>query len=299
MKILECIPNFSEGRDPAKIAAIVDEVRNSPGVKLLDHSSDADHNRTVVTFLGNPEAVQGAALRASLKALEVIDMRVHKGGHPRIGAIDVVPFVPVRGMKMEEAVEIARRFGRELAAAGQIPVYFYGEAASDPKRKKLADIRKGEYEGLAAKLQTPGWEPDAGSRAFNPRSGATVAGARFPLIAFNVNLRSGDLDLAKKIARRIRESSGGLRSVQALGLALKEKKDRVQISMNLTNYRETSIPDAVEFIRQELAGTGVEIEETELVGLLPLDALEDVVRRYLLLPDFRSAQVIETHLLKD
>jgi glutamate formiminotransferase / 5-formyltetrahydrofolate cyclo-ligase len=294
MKILECVPNFSEGRDPEKIAVIVGEIRKSPGVKLLDHSSDPDHNRTVVTFLGGPEAVEQAALSACLKAMEVIDMRAHKGGHPRIGAVDVVPFVPVRGVEMSEAVEIARRFGRDLGAAGQLPVYFYGEAAAEPKRKKLADIRRGEYEGLPEKLKTPGWEPDAGSRTFNARAGATVTGARFPLIAFNVNLRSQDLNLA----REIRESSGGLSKVQALGVELKDKK-RVQVSMNLNNYRETSIPDVVEFIRRSLADTQVEIEETELVGLLPLDALEDVVRRYLKLPDFHSSQIIETHLLED
>lgn len=298
MKILECVPNFSEGRDLQKIAAIVDEVRNTPEVKLLDYSSDANHHRSVVTFLGDPESVKQAALRASLKALELIDLRVHKGGHPRIGAVDVVPFVPVRGMEMNEAVDIARRFGRELGKAGRVPVYFYGEAAAGPNRKKLADIRKGEYEGLAEKLRTPGWEPDAGSRDFNARSGATVTGARFPLIAFNVNLRSQDLSLAKRIARSIRESSGGLSNVQALGLELKDKK-MVQISMNLTNYRVTSISDVVEFIRGRIAGTDVEIEETELVGLLPLDALEDIVRRSLKLPDFHSTQVLETHLLED
>jgi glutamate formiminotransferase / 5-formyltetrahydrofolate cyclo-ligase len=298
MKILECVPNFSEGRDAERISAIVGEIRNCPGVKLLDHSSDPDHNRTVVTFLGGPEAVKQGALRACLKAMEVIDMRAHRGGHPRIGAVDVVPFVPVRGMEMGEAVDVARRFGRELGEAEEVAVYFYGEAAADPKRRNLSDIRKGEYEGLPQKLQTSGWEPDAGSRRFNARSGAAVVGARFPLIAFNVNLRSPDLDLAKKIARRIRESSGGLPGVQALGVELQDRK-MVQVSMNLTNYRKTSISVAVEFIRKELAGTGIKIEETELVGLLPLDALEDVVRHYLRLPGFRSAQVIETHILED
>ena len=298
MKILECVPNFSEGRDEKKVEEIVAEVRKISGVKLLDYFSDSDHNRTVVTFIGDPEGVKQAALRSSLRALESIDMRTHIGGHPRLGAVDVVPFVPIRGMGMKEAAGIAHQFGREFGEMGEVPVYFYGEAATDPRRKKLADIRKGEYEGLREKLSIPGWEPDAGARTFNPKSGATVVGARFPLIAFNVNLRTQNLDFAKRVARKIRESSGGIPSVQALGVELKER-GMVQVSMNLTDYRRTSIPKVVEFIRAEIAGTGVEIAETELVGLLPLEALEDVVREYLKMPEFTPEQVIETHLLEE
>jgi glutamate formiminotransferase len=297
MKILECVPNFSEGRDEKKVEEIVAEVRKISGVKLLDYFSDSDHNRTVVTFIGDPEGVKQAALRSSLRALEGIDMRTHIGGHPRLGAVDVVPFVPIRGMGMKEAAGIAHQFGREFGEIGEVPVYFYGEAATDPRRKKLADIRKGEYEGLREKLSIPGWEPDAGARTFNPKSGATVVGARFPLIAFNVNLRTQNLDFAKRVARKIRESSGGIPSVQALGVELKERR-MVQVSMNLTDYRRTSIPKVVEFIRAEIAGTGVEIAETELVGVLPLEALEDVVREYLKMPEFTPEQVIETHLLE-
>jgi glutamate formiminotransferase len=297
MKILECVPNFSEGRDEKKVEEIVAEVQKISGVKLLDYFSDSDHNRTVVTFIGDPEAVKQAALRSSLRALEGIDMRTHTGGHPRLGAVDVVPFVPIRGMGMKEAVGIAHQFGRELGEMGEVPVYFYGEAATDPRRKKLADIRKGEYEGLREKLSIPGWEPDAGTRSFNPKSGATVVGARLPLIAFNVNLRTQNLDFAKRVARKIRESSGGIPSVQALGVELKERR-MVQVSMNLTDYRRASIPKVVEFIRAEIAGTGLEIAETELVGLLPLEALEDVVREYLKMPEFTTEQVIETHLLE-
>jgi glutamate formiminotransferase len=297
MKILECVPNFSEGRDEKKVEEIVAEVQKIPGVKLLDYFSDSDHNRTVVTFIGDPEAVKQAALRSSLRALEGIDMRTHTGGHPRLGAVDVVPFVPIRGMGMKEAVGIAHQFGREFGEMGEVPVYFYGEAATDPRRKKLADIRKGEYEGLREKLSIPGWEPDAGTRSFNPKSGATVVGARLPLIAFNVNLRTQNLDFAKRVARKIRESSGGIPSVQALGVELKERR-MVQVSMNLTDYRRASIPKVVEFIRAEIAGTGLEIAETELVGLLPLEALEDVVREYLKMPEFTAEQVIETHLLE-
>jgi len=297
MKILECVPNFSEGRDESKVERIVEEIRNTSGVKLLDYFSDQDHNRTVVTFLGEPAAVKEAALKASLKALELIDMRVHRGGHPRLGAVDVVPFVPVRGLAMSEAAYLSQEMGRELGEAGELPVYFYGEAATDPKRKKLSDIRKGEYEGLKEKLSTPGWGPDAGLSAFNPKSGAAVVGARMPLIAFNVNLRPPKLDLAKLIARKIRESSGGIPSVQAIGLELKEK-GTVQVSMNLTDYRRASISTVVEAIRGEVAGKGLEIAECEVVGLVPMEALVEVAREYLKMPDFDPQQIIETHLLE-
>jgi glutamate formiminotransferase len=297
MKILECVPNFSEGRDEKKVEQIVEEVRKTSGAKLLDYFSDQDHNRTVVTFLGEPAAVQEASLKASLKALELIDMRTHKGGHPRIGAVDVVPFIPIRGMDMSEAAHIAREMGRELGEAGQVPIYFYGEAATDPKRKKLADIRKGEYETLKEKLSTPGWGPDAGLSAFNPKSGAAVVGARMPLIAFNVNLRPPKLDQARALARKVRESSGGIPSVQALGLELKERA-MVQVSMNLTDYRRASIPTVVEAIRREIAGKGLEIAECEVVGLVPMEALVDVLREYLKMPEFDLKQIIETHLLE-
>jgi glutamate formiminotransferase / 5-formyltetrahydrofolate cyclo-ligase len=298
MKILECVPNFSEGRDRNKVETIVGEVRKVSGVKLLDYSSDEDHNRSVVTFLGGPEAVVQAALAMCLKALELIDMGDHRGAHPRIGAVDVIPFIPVRGMAMEEAVAVARRFGRVFGEQGGLPVYYYGEAATGPGRRKLSDIRKGEYEGLAGKLSLPEWVPDAGTRGFNAKSGASVVGARFPLIAFNVNLRSTDLGLAKRLARKIRESSGGIPTVQALGVDLKDK-GMVQVSMNLMNYREASIPRVVSFLQQEMRGTGVEIGECELVGLVPLEALEDVVRDCLKMPAFNSKQVIETHLLPE
>ena len=297
MKILECIPNFSEGRDRGKVERIVDEIRKTSGVKLLDYSSDEDHNRSVVTFLGEPEQVKQAALNACLKAIELIDMRAHTGGHPRIGAVDVVPFVPIRGMEMSGAVSLAREMGRELGEKGRLPVYFYGEAASDPGRKKLSDIRKGQYEGLEEKLSAPGWQPDAGTTTFNAKSGAAVVGARPPLIAFNVNLRPPLLDVAKSIARRIRESSGGLPSVQALGLDLKDK-GMVQVSMNLADYRQTSIGDVVEFIRQEIAGKNMEIAGCEVIGLVPLEALVDVAREYLKAPDLTMRQIIESHLLE-
>jgi glutamate formiminotransferase len=252
----------------------------------------------VVTFLGGPEAVEQAALAMCLKAVELIDMKAHHGAHPRIGAVDVIPFIPVRGMGMDEAVTVARRFGRAFGEQGGLPVYFYGDAATTPGRRKLSDIRKGEYEGLAQKLSRPEWFPDAGPSNFNDGSGASVVGARFPLIAFNVNLAGTDLGLAKQLAKKIRESSGGIPSVQALGVDLKDK-GMVQVSMNLTNYRAASISRVVSFLEQEIRGTGVEIGECELVGLVPMEALEDVVRDCLKMPSFTSKQVIETHLLPE
>ncbi|RJR33797.1 MAG: glutamate formimidoyltransferase [Desulfobacteraceae bacterium] len=298
MKVVECVPNFSEGRDRGKVERIASAVTQVPGVKLLDYSSEEAHNRSVVTFLGEPGAVREAALRCCLEALELIDMRVHKGAHPRIGAVDVVPFIPIRSMEMGEAVALSRRFGQELGERGGLPVYFYGESAAAPGRRKLSDIRKGEYEGLTAKLRQAEWRPDAGSSEFNAKSGAAVVGARFPLIAFNVNLQSTDLALAKQLARKIRESSGGIPTVQALGVDLKEK-GMVQVSMNLTNFKRASIPTVVSFIGRELSGTGVEIAETELIGLVPLEALEEVARDCLKMTGFTSKQVIETHLLPE
>jgi glutamate formiminotransferase len=224
-------------------------------------------------------------------------MRTHKGGHPRIGAVDVIPFVPIRGLDMTEAAHMAREMGKELGELGQLPIYFYGEAATDPRRKKLADIRKGQYESLKEKLATPGWNPDAGTSAFNPKSGAAIVGARMPLIAFNVNLRPPKLDQAKAVARKVRESSGGIPSVQALGLELMEKA-MVQVSMNLTDYRRASIPTVVEAIRREIASKGLEIAECEVVGLIPMEALVDVVRDSLKMPEFDMKQIIETHLLE-
>jgi len=298
LKILECVPNFSEGRDREKVEEIARQVTHVSGVKLLDYSSDEAHNRSVVTFLGEPDPVREAALRCCLKALELIDMRTHSGAHPRIGAVDVVPFIPVRGMEMEETIALSRRFGEELGKRGGLPVYYYGESATVAGRRKLADIRKGEYEGLALKLGLEEWRPDAGPHEFNTKSGAAVVGARFPLIAFNVNLQSSDLALAKQLAKKIRESSGGIPTVQALGVDLKEK-GMVQVSMNLTNFKKASIPMVVSFIREELAGTGVEIAETELIGLVPLEALEEVARDCLKMTGFTSRQVIETHLLAE
>jgi glutamate formiminotransferase / 5-formyltetrahydrofolate cyclo-ligase len=289
------VPNISEGRKLAVVEGVVDAVRSVTGVRLLDYSSDAHHNRSVLTFLGSPERVLQAAQAMAAKTLALIDMRQHKGSHPRMGAVDVVPFVPVRGVETADAVEIARRFGRFVGELG-VPVYYYEDAATRPERTSLADIRQGEYEGLPKKLSDPGWRPDEGPAAFNPKSGATVTGARFALVAFNVNLRTTDLTIAQHIAKAVRHINGGYRHVRAIGLAL-EDRGMVQVSMNLTNYTRTPIPRVLETVRSEAARYGVSVAGAELIGPLPLGALEEVVRFYLQVHEFSTNQIIETALI--
>ncbi|MCX5854511.1 MAG: glutamate formimidoyltransferase [Deltaproteobacteria bacterium] len=320
MKIMECVPNFSEGRDRKKVGAIADAILFVREVKLLDFSMDCDHHRSVFTFIGSPEDVFTGAMAACKKALDVIDMRKHEGVHPRLGAVDVVPFVPLRGADMQgvhprlgavdvvpfvplrgadmqDAVALAHRFGREFAEKNQISVYFYGEAALHPKRKELSEIRRGGYEKLKEKIKDPRWQPDAGPSVFNDRAGATVVGARMPLIAFNVNLNTGDLAMAKTIAAAIRQSGGGLKHVRAIGVPLKSRKI-VQISMNLTNYRETSVRTVFDAVKKQVSQHGAAILESELIGLVPEAALEGVSADYLQLSRFSADCIIETHLRK-
>jgi len=296
MRLLECVPNISEGRDENRIALIREEVKRHKGVKPLDVSSDKDHHRSVLTFIGEPEAVKDAALSIALKAIELIDMRNHHGAHPRLGAVDVVPFVPIQGVTMEEAVQVAREFGKELGRKG-VPVFYYEEAATSPQRKDLPSIRKGEYEGLKDKLNDPDWKPDEGPNLFNPKSGATVVGARLPLVAYNVDLKTEDLNIAKEIAKKVRFKDGGFPHVRAMGIDLKEKR-MVQVSMNLTNYRVTGIPKVFEFIREEALKKGVEIAASEIVGLIPLGVLEGIAQHYLKYPQFSIRQVIEQRILE-
>ena len=296
MRLLECVPNISEGRDQEKISSIAEEVKKHKGVKLLDASSDQDHHRSVFTFIGEPEAIKDAAFSLTMKALDLIDMRDHKGGHPRLGAVDVVPFVPIQGVEMEEVVRVAHEFGRALGRRG-IPIFFYEEAATRPERKDLPSIRKGEYEGLMEKLKDPQWKPDEGPERFNPKSGATIVGARFPLVAYNVNLKTKDLAIAKEIAKKVRFKDGGFPHVRAMGVDLKEK-GLVQVSMNLTDYRATSIPKVYEFIIEEALKKGVETEGSEIVGLVPLAVLEGIVQNFLKYPQFSIRQVIEQRTLE-
>ena len=239
-QVLLCEPNISEGRDLGLVNQVLDEIRGAGDVKILDVSSDADHNRSVFTYLGEPEAVLAATQALAARAVGLIDMAGHHGSHPRMGAVDVVPFIPVRGIDVAEAIGIARRFGVFLGGLG-VPVYYYEDAATRPEREKLPDIRKGGYEALEAKLKDPTWLPDEGPAVFNARSGATVTGVRFPLVAFNVNLRTSDLAIAERIAVAVRHVNGGFRYVRAIALRL-EEQGMVQVSMNLVNYARTPIP---------------------------------------------------------
>ncbi len=294
-RVLMCKANISEGRRKEVLEEVEAAVRAVPDVTLADWSGDPDHNRAVYTLLGPPEAVLEGAKALTAVALERIDMATHAGEHPRMGAVDVVPFIPLREVETEEAVEIARSFGAWLGAQG-VPVYYYEDAATRPERESLPKIRKGQYEALEEKLERPEWEPDEGPAEFNPKSGATVTGARFPLVAFNVNLVTDDLDVAQTIARAVRHINGGYRYVRGMGFAL-EDKGMVQVSMNLTNYTKTPIHRVLETVRSEAARYGVAVAGTELIGSVSRGALEDVVRFYLQTHDFSTDQVVETALL--
>lgn len=291
--IIECIANYSEGRRPEIIEAITDAIKSVAGVKILDRHSDFDHNRSVITFIGPPDAIEEAAFQSIRKAAELIDMNQHQGEHPRIGATDVVPLVPISGVTMQDCVAIARRLGERVAQELDIPVYLYEEAATRPERKNLENIRRGEYEGLKAEIGTnPEREPDFGPARLGP-AGATVIGARHPLIAFNVYLTTEDVSIANKIAKAVRNSSGGLRYVKALGMLV---EGRAQVSMNLTNYRATPLARTVEMIRREGARYGVAIHHSELVGLIPEEALVDAAVWYLQLDQFQPDQILEHKL---
>jgi glutamate formiminotransferase len=294
-RLVECIPNFSEGRRPEVLEAIAGAVRGTPGVTLLDMESDKDHNRSVFTFIGEPEAVGRALLAAAAKAVELIDMEKHHGEHPRLGAVDVVPFVPVSGVAMAEAVELAKNVGRELWERLRIPVYFYEEAATTPERRNLPDVRKGEYEGRKRDIAEPAWRPDVGEPRMHPSAGATIVGARHPLIAFNVNLATGDLNIAKAIAKRVRERDGGLPAVRALGFEIRER-GIVQVSMNLINYHRTGIGEAFAAVSAEAERAGVQVLGSEVVGLVPMEAMVRCAAFLLKLENFKPDQVLETRL---
>jgi glutamate formiminotransferase / formiminotetrahydrofolate cyclodeaminase len=292
-QLVECIPNFSEARRPQVVDEIATTISSSPGVSLLHKSSDLDHNRTVLTFAGAPEAVEEAAFRAIERAARLIDLNEHRGEHPRIGATDVVPFVPLSGSTMEDCVALARRLGKRVGESLQIPVYLYEFAATSPDRTNLEDIRRGQFEGLREQIKTdPSRMPDFGPALLGP-AGATVIGARNALIAFNVYLSTSEVEVARKIAKAIRHSSGGMRFVKALGLLV---EGRAQVSINLTNYRETPIGRVVELIRREAARYGVSIHHSELVGLIPQDALVDAAVWYTQLDGFSAEQILETKL---
>ncbi len=294
-KLVECIPNFSEGRDQAKLDQILDEIK-STGVELLDQEKDYDHNRAVVTFVGEPEMALEAAFRAIKKASELIDLTKHRGEHPRMGATDVVPFVPIKNVTTRECIELARRLGKRVAEELKIPVYLYEDAATRPDRQNLANIRKGEFEGLREEIETnPDRRPDFGDAKIHPTAGATVIGARFPLIAFNMNLNTSDVSIAQKIAKTIRFGSGGYRYVKSLGFMLKEE-NRAQISCNMTNYTKTPLYRVFEAAKRETQRYGTSIKESEIVGLVPEKALIDTALYYLQLDRFGEEQILEYKL---
>jgi glutamate formiminotransferase len=295
MAIIECIPNVSEGRRPEVVERLVAAIRAVPGVRLLDYSSDASHNRSVLTFVGDREPVKAAVLALFEQAVAAIDLRGHKGEHPRLGAVDVVPFVPIDGVTMDACVELAREVGATVAERFGVPVYLYEEASGNPARKNLEDIRRGEFEGLAAKMGSSGWAPDFGPAAPHPAAGASVIGARMPLIAYNINLNTDRVDVAKKIAAAIRHSSGGMRYVKAAGFKL-EDRNLAQVSMNLTNYQKTPIFRVFEMVKREAERYGVSILESEIIGLVPSAALVSAAEFYLQLERFGGEQILENKL---
>lgn len=294
-KIVQCVPNISEGRNWDVVKAVVDSLHGIADVKLLDWSSDADHNRSVITFVGTPEGVEEGIMALCRTASELIDMTVHSGEHPRMGAIDVVPIIPIQGVTMEEAVELARRVGRRIGAELGIPVYLYENAATTPANQNLAAVRRGQYEGLQEKMTKEKGKPDFGPTVFNAKSGATAVGARMPLVAFNVNLGTDNIDIADKIARNVRHASGGLKAVKAMGVKL-EARGIVQVSMNMVNYKETPLYRVVELIRAEARRYGVNIIGSEIIGLVPLEAIVQSLDYYLGLEGFAMNQVLETRL---
>ncbi|HKZ98826.1 MAG TPA: glutamate formimidoyltransferase [Thermoplasmata archaeon] len=295
-EIVECVPNFSEGRRPEVVEALRASLASVPGVRVLDVESDRDHNRSVITFVGDRRAVAEGALAGARAAVERIDMNRHEGAHPRVGALDVLPFVPISGVTMEDCTELARSVGKRIAEELGVPVYLYERAATRPERRALPDVRRGGYEGLREAIERdPERRPDFGPQRLHPTAGATIVGARPVLIAWNVNLKSSDEGLARRIARTIRERDGGLPAVRAKGFALRER-GIVQVSMNMLDYTVTSLARAYDAIEAEASKAGVEILESEMIGLVPLEAVLDATRARFQFANLRREQVLEVRL---
>jgi len=294
-KIIECVPNFSEGRDLKKLEKILDVFRGRRDVKLLDYSSDEDHNRTVVTLVGEPDELREVMVEAIGKAVELIDLTHHEGQHPRMGAVDVVPFIPIKNVTIEEADNLAKSIAKQASEKYNLPFFLYEKSATASHRENLANIRKGQFEGMAEKMKDPMWKPDFGPETIHPTGGVTAIGARMPLVAYNVNLSTNNLEIASKIAKQVRHINGGFRYVKALGIEL-EDRGIVQVSMNLTDYTKTSIYRVFETIKMEAARYGVNIVGSEIVGLVPMQALVDTADYYLRLENFSINQVLETRL---
>jgi glutamate formiminotransferase len=295
--IIECVPNISEGRDAGAVAAVAAAVRGAPGARLLDVSSDASHNRSVLTLVGDREGVRAAVLALLDAAVPRIDLTKHRGEHPRMGAVDVVPFIPIRGATVEDCVALSREVGEEIGRRG-IPVYLYEDSASAEHRRNLADVRRGEFEGFAEKIHDPKWKPDFGPAERHPTAGVVAVGARAPLIAYNINLGTKDLAVAERIAKAIRHIGGGFRYVKAMSVELADR-GQVQVSINMTNFKKTPLHRVFECVKSEAERSGVPIVGSEIVGLTPADALVMAAEHYLRLENFTSAQVLEMRLLED
>lgn len=296
-RIMECVPNFSEGRDSAKIEKILDCFRGKEGVKLLDYSSDKDHNRTVVTLVGEPEALRPVLVEAVGKAIELIDLRCHTGEHPRMGACDVMPFIPIKNVTMDDAIALAKEVGAELGEKYNLPIFLYEKAATKPERENLATVRKGQFEGMGEKLQDPNWKPDFGPAKVHESAGATAVGARMPLVAFNVNLDTANLEIADKIAKKVRFIGGGLRFCKAMGVDLSER-GITQVSMNMTDYTKTALYRSFEMVKMEAKRYGVNVVGSEIIGLVPMNALVDVAEYYMGIENFSYDQILENRVME-
>jgi glutamate formiminotransferase len=294
-EILECVPNFSEGRDIEIIEKMVDPFRLTDGVKLLDFQTDEDHNRSVVTVVGEPEPLKKAVIESMGIAIDLIDMRNHTGQHPRMGAIDVVPFIPVKNITMDQAIEVSKSVAQQVADAYGLPIFLYEQSATKPERRNLAAIRKGQFEGMAEKIKKPDWKPDYGPAEIHPTAGVTAMGARMPLVAYNVNLDTRDIEIANQIARRVRHISGGLRYCKGIGIELKDR-GIVQVSLNMTDYTRTALYRVFELIKIEAQRWGVNVIGSEVIGLVPMQALIDCAEYYLRIENFSMEQVLETRI---
>lgn len=297
-QIIECVPNFSEGRDKEKIEKIVDSFRGKQGVKLLDYSNDENHNRLVVTVVGEREPLKEAVLAAVGKAVELIDLRKHEGQHPRMGAVDVIPFIPIRNASMDDCIALSKEVGEAISNLYEVPVFLYEKSATAPYRENLAAIRKGEFEGMEEKIKQPEWKPDYGKAERHPSAGTVAVGARMPLVAYNINLNTNRLDIATAISKKIRHINGGFRFVKAMGVDLADR-GIVQVSINMTDFTRTALYRVFETVKFEAARWGVTIAGSEIIGLVPMAALIDTAEYYLGLEDFSIAQVLESRIMEE
>ena len=296
-QIIESIPNISEGRNQEVIEAVVDQIRTTPGCTLLNYSSDPNHNRTVITYIGDAKGVEEASVKLAKKAVELIDLTKHTGEHPRMGCVDVMPFVPIKDATNEECIELSKVVGKRIAEEADLPVFLYEMSAQKAARKNLATVRKGQFEGMAEKVKDPEWEPDFGGARIHPTGGVVAVGARPPLVAYNLNLNTSNVEIAKAIAKIIREKDGGLANVKAMGFML-EDRNIAQVSINMTDYRVTPLYRVTEMVKMEAAKYGVQVIGSEVIGLCPMKALIDSAEYYLQIENFDfDGQVLENYIL--